>query len=203
MIMANKARGEVDTSLKLVSGEERKAKRIQVKKSDKAATFLDYIKSKLELTDEQVQETVNKLLQKYDYTYDAFEAAVRKALHAIQTIELSPGIKSAIQEASKRIPVPVVEISRVAEIILKKPDGIEIIKDTLANAECNKLGASNTITYIGAPRYRIVVKAENFKIAEKFMINMIEKARVNIDKHHGTFRYVRLDSKNSHAIQQA
>jgi translation initiation factor 2 subunit 1 len=43
MMMVNKARGQVDTSLKQVSGEERKPKLIEAKKSDKAATTLDYI----------------------------------------------------------------------------------------------------------------------------------------------------------------
>src|SRR5215210_3081645 len=84
VIRVNKVRGEVDTSLKQVSGEERKSKLIEVKKSDKAATFLDFIKSKLELTDEQVQEIEDRLLQKYDYVYDAFEAVSRKDLDAIQ-----------------------------------------------------------------------------------------------------------------------
>lgn len=202
VIRVNKVRGEVDTSLKQVSGEERKSKLIEVKKNDKAATFLDFIKSKLKLTDETVKEIEDVLLQKYDYLYDAFEAVSRKGLDAIQNINLSPEIKNAIEEASKRIPIPVVEISGIMEIILKKPNGIEIIKSTLANAEGSKGSANSTITYIGAPRYRIVVTAENFKVAEKFMNNTVEKLRANIEKQHGTFNFVRQDSKKSHTFQQ-
>ena len=198
----NKVRGEVDTSLKQVSGEERKSKLIEVKKNDKAATFLDFIKSKLKLTDETVKEIEGVLLQKYDYVYDAFEAVSRKGLDAIQNINLSPEIKNAIEEASKRIPIPVVEISGIMEITLKKPNGIEIIKSTLANAEGSKGSANSTITYIGAPRYRVVVTAENFKVAEKFMNNTVEKLRANIEKQHGTFNFVRQDSKKSHTFQQ-
>jgi translation initiation factor 2 subunit 1 len=202
VIRVNKVRGEVDTSLKQVSGEERKSKLIEVKKNDKAATFLDFIKSKLKLTDETVKEIEDVLLQKYDYVYDAFEAVSRKGLDAIQNINLSPEIKNAIEEASKKIPIPVVEISGIMEIILKKPNGIEIIKSTLANAEGSKGSANSTITYIGAPRYRIVVTAENFKVAEKFMNNTVEKLRANIEKQHGTFNFVRQDSKKSHTFQQ-
>ena len=202
VIKVNKVRGEVDTSLKQVSGEERKSKLIEVKKNDKAATFLDFIKSKLKLTDETVKEIEDVLLQKYDYLYDAFEAVSRKGLDAIQNINLSPEIKNAIEEASKRIPIPVVEISGIMEITLKKPNGIEIIKSTLANAEGSKGSANSTITYIGAPRYRIVVTAENFKVAEKFMNNTVEKLRANIEKHHGTFNFVRQGSKKSHTFQQ-
>ena len=199
----NKVRGEVDTSLKQVSSEERKSKLVEVKKTDKAATFLDFIKSKLELTDQAVQEIEERLLQKYDYVFDAFEAVSRKGLDAVQGIDLSPEIKKALEEASKRIPVPIVEISGIMEITSKKPDGIEIIKNTLANAEGSKGSASSTITYIGAPRYRIVVAAENFKIAEKFMDNTVEKMRASIEKQHGTFNFMRQDSKKSHTLQQA
>jgi translation initiation factor 2 subunit 1 len=62
---------------------------------------------------------------------------------------------------------------------------------------------TSTITYLGAPRYRIIVKAENFKIAEKHMNNIIEKTRDNIEKQHGIFDFVRQDSKKSQALQQA
>jgi translation initiation factor 2 subunit 1 len=143
------------------------------------------------------------VLQKYDYVYDAFEAVSRKGLDTIQNIDLSPEIKNAIEEASKRIPIPLVEISGIMEITSKKADGIEIIKNLLANAEGNKGSARSIITYIGAPRYRIVVSAENFKAAEKFMNNTIEKTRASIEKHHGTFSFIRQYSKKSHTLQQA
>ena len=203
VIRVNKVRDEVDTSLKQVSGEERKSKLIEVKKSDKAATLLGFVRSKLELTHQQVQKVEDKILQRYDYAYDAFEAVSLKGLDAIQNIELSQQIKSAIEEASRRIPITLVEINGIMEITLKKLDGIEIIKNTLAAAEGNKGGASSAITYIGAPRYRIVVKAENFKIAEKFLNNLVEKTRVNIEKQHGTFNFVHLDSRKSHTLQLA
>jgi translation initiation factor 2 subunit 1 len=203
VIRVNKVRSEVDTSLKQVSGEERKSKLIEVKKSDKAATFLNFIKSKLKLTDQQVQEIEDRVLQKYDYVYDAFEAVSRKGLDTIQNIDLSPEIKNAIEEASKKIPIPLVEISGIMEITSKKADGIEIIKNMLANAEGNKGGTTSTITYVGAPRYRIVVTAQNFKVAEKFMNNTVEKTRAGIEKQHGTFSFVRQDSKKSHTLQQA
>src|SRR5215211_4841589 len=101
-----------------------------------------------------------------------------RGLDAIQNIELSPEIKNVIDDASKTIPIPVVQISRIMEITSIKPEGIEIIKSRLADAEGNKRGASTTITYIGAPRYNVVVNAENFKVAQRFMNNTIEKTRL-------------------------
>ena len=52
VIRVNKVNGEVDTSLKRMSGEERKSRVIEVKKSDQANIFLDFVKSKLDLSDQ-------------------------------------------------------------------------------------------------------------------------------------------------------
>src|SRR5919204_3143992 len=57
VIRVDKTRAEVDLSLKQVSGEERKSKLIEVKKNDKAVAFMDFIKSKLKISDLQLKET--------------------------------------------------------------------------------------------------------------------------------------------------
>jgi translation initiation factor 2 subunit 1 len=203
VIRANKGRGDVDTALRQVSGEECKSKLTEVKRSDKAATFLDLIKSKPKQTYQEVLEIEGKLLEKYDYLNNSLDAVSRKGVDTIQSIDLSQEIKGVIEEPSKRIPVCLVEISGVMEIKSKKADGIEIIQNTLANAEANKGGASSILTYMGDPSYRIVVKAENFKIAEKALYKTVERTRTNIEKQHGTFNFVRLDSKKSQTPQQA
>jgi translation initiation factor 2 subunit 1 len=41
-----------------------------------------------------------------------------------------------------------VEISGIMEITSKRPNGVDIIKNTLTTAEGNKGGAVSTITYV-------------------------------------------------------
>ena len=198
VIRVNRTRGEVDCSLKQVSGEERKSKLIEVKKNEKAQAFMDFIKAKLKLSDAQVTEITDKIEQKYDYVYDVFEEVARKGQEVLQKLELSEEIKKAIEEESNKIQVPTVEVRGVMEISSKKPDGIEAIKGTLAGVESSKGGAKTEVTYIGAPRYRIIVTAENFKVAEKSMNGAVEKIRAGIEKQHGTFTFVREESKKTH-----
>lgn len=198
VIRVNRARGEVDCSLKQVSGEERKSKLIEVKKSEKADAFMDFIKAKLKLADPQVAEIEDKVLQKYDYVYDIFEDIARKGPELLQKFDFSDDVKKAMEEESNKIQVPHVEVRGVMEIASKKPDGIEIIKTTLAGVESSKGNATTDVTYVGAPRYRIVVTAENFKMAEKSMNNAVEKIRSAIEKQHGAFNFIREESKKSH-----
>lgn len=198
VIRVNRTRGEVDTSLKQVSGEERKSKLIEVKKNEKATAFMDFIKAKLNLSGQQVSEIEDKILQKYDFVYDAFEAVARKGPEAIQNVDITPEMKAAIEEESNKIQIPQVEVRGVMQISSKEPDGIETIKSTLSAAESSKGAAKTSVTYVGAPRYRIVVTAENFKVAEKSMNNTVEKIRGSIEKRRGTFSFSREESKKSH-----
>lgn len=199
VIRVNKTRAEVDLTLKQVSGEERKSKLIEVKKNEKAFASMDIIKQKTNINDAHVKEIEDKILQKYDYVYDFLEDVAKKGINAIPNFGLSQDILKAIEEEGKKIQIPHVEIRGIAEISVRKSNGIDIIKSSLMPVESSKSTATTVrVTYIGAPRYRIVVDAENFKIAEKTMNNTVEKIRSSIGKHHGTFNFIREESKKTH-----
>src|SRR5215831_5730421 len=138
---------------------------------------MEIIKSKTNLTDMQIKELEERILQKYDYVYDLFEATARKGIEPAQNLELSDEIAKAIEEESKKIQIPHVEIRGIFEISIKNPDGIEIIKSLLSSVESNKNSSHVAISYIAAPRYRVVITTENFKTAEKVMNNVVDKVR--------------------------
>ena len=200
VIKVNKPRKEVDTSLKQITGEERKSKLIEVKRNEKAAGFLDSIKARANLSDVQMTEIQDRILQNYDDVYMLFESVATKGIRdATNKLAFGEEVLKAIEEESHKIRIPQNEIRGIMEISSKKPDGIEIIKSVLIDAsEGSKANPSTiSIAYIGAPRYRIAVKAENFKMAEKAMSRAVEKIQKGIEKNHGNFDFIREKSKKN------
>ena len=198
VIRVDKTRAEVDLSLKQVSGEERKSKLIEVKKNEKATAFMEMVKVKANLSDSQVDELEGNILQKYDSVYDFFETVAKKGIDSIRSLEFSSETTRAIEDESNKIQVPHVEIRDILEISSRDPHGIDVIKNILSPLEAAKSNVQVNISYIGAPKYRVTVQAENFKLAEKTMNNIMEKARSSIEKYHGMFSFSRESSRKSH-----
>jgi len=198
VIKVNRMRREVDVSLKQISGEERKSKLIEVKRNEKATGFLNSIKAKVNLSESQLKEIQDRILQNYDDVYALFESVATKGVgDGINKLGFAEEVIKAIEEESNKIRIPQNEIRGIMEISSKKPDGIGIIKSVLIDAaEGTKTNPSTiSIAYIGAPRYRIAVRAENFKTAEKAMSHAIEKIQKAIEKNQGNFNFIREKSK--------
>lgn len=198
VIRQNRNRREIDLSLRQVSGEEKRQKIIEVKKSEKARTILDALKSRLNLDDKSIQELEDLILNQYDSLYDAFDDIARRGPKAIQKIEGLPANYSEALESisSEKIVIPIVEVRGIMDIRVRASDGIEIIKSALKSVEETKAsGAQVKTTYLGTPRYRLTVKAENYKVAERSLQSAREKIELAIQKTKGKFTFTREGSR--------
>ena len=81
------------------------------------------------------------------------------------------------------------------EITNNSSDGVEIIKKILLDTI--KKESTMDITYLGAPKYRISITAEDFKSAEKSLKPILEEIQTNIEKKKGLFKFTREESKKS------
>ncbi|MDG6994924.1 MAG: translation initiation factor IF-2 subunit alpha [Nitrososphaerota archaeon] len=197
VIRVNRGRREIDLSLRQVSGEERKTKIIEVKKSEKAKTIMDALKVRLNLDDASLRSLQDSITEQYDSLYDAFEDIARRGPKALQKLNLSPQFVEPLETlAHEKIAVPIVEVRGIMDIRVKSPDGIEVIRNALKAAEDIKSqGVQVKVTYLGTPKYRLTIKAENYKVAEKSLQTSLEKIKTIVEKSKGKFAFAREESR--------
>ena len=200
VIRINRTRKEIDLSLRQVSGEERKTKIIEVKKSEKARSILDALKTRLNLDEKSLRPIEDSVLEQYDTLYDGFEDVARRGQKALQKLSLDPQRAELIEAVSKeKIAIPIVEVRGVMDIRVMAPDGIEVIKRAVRAGEDSKgSGVQVKVTYLGTPKYRLTIKAENYKVAERALQNALERIKGTIEKSRGKFSFSREESRKQH-----
>ncbi len=188
----NEERADIDLSLKQVSNDQRKKKLLEVKRYEKGLTLLKSIREKAELSEEETSALEDKLYSKGDSIYDVFMDVARNGTETLSALKLGKKVIDAISDACSKIRLPSVEIRGVLKIRVPTPDGVETIINTLQSA--TKKSKMASITYLGAPKYRIAVSAPDFKSAEKELKPILATIQAKIGKK-GTYEFAREESK--------
>jgi translation initiation factor 2 subunit 1 len=183
VIRVNRARREIDLSLRQVTNEERRAKVIEWKREERAVAIVDAVKKKLGLEDQEERELRQKLEEEYGTLYDALETAARKGPEGIAAAGLTEREAGAVAEiAEEKIVPPKYEVGALVEVSSRSPEGIEQVKKTLLAAVSSST-AKVHIAYAGAPHYRVRITADDYKQAEKAMDAVLEKIKDGVGKH--------------------
>jgi translation initiation factor 2 subunit 1 len=190
VIRINISRNEIDLSLRQVSKEEKKRKLTEVKRGAKANTLLNMVKNELGLDSDE--EYRNKLEEAFNSLYDALEEVVRKGPDILKELGIDDVYADKLYSIAKeRIRLPEVEISGVLEITSPSPKGVEVIKEVLQDAmKVDVPDIKIRMIYLGSSRFKISVKAENYKIAERVLTLVIQKIERGI-KRKGSFKFIR------------
>ena len=193
----SRERKDIDLSLKQVSNDQKKKKLLEVKRFEKGSTLLQSVKDKAKLSDKEGEELEESIYSKYDSIYDCFIDIARKGNSVIKDLKLSKKVLSAIEGVSTKIKLPSVEIRGILELTSNRPDGVEVIKKILLDSVKRETDINAVITYLGAPKYRLRVTAQDFKSAEKSLKPILSKIQQSIEKKKGTFKFIREESKKT------
>ena len=191
----NPQRGDIDLSLKQVSKDQQKQKLKEVKKFEKGKTLLQNLKENADLTDKEIEKLEDVIFGKYESVYDAFLDIARNGIDSAKELKITKKIAKPLEEICSKLKLPSVEIRGIMEITNANSDGVDIIKKILSEVlENNK---KIDITYLGAPKYRLSMTAEDFKSAEKLLKPIINNIESDIIKKKGTFIFSREESKKT------
>jgi len=187
-------RQQIDLSLKDVNDHQRSDKIQEWKNEQKADTWLGLALGE-DAEDETYRRVANALLAEYETLYEAFEEAAIHGEEALAGTDLPEGDRDAIVEtARENVSVPYVTVSGYVDLESPTGDGVDVIRETLQAAEGNGEVPEEvdlSVTYVGAPEYRIRVQAPNYKTAESELEASAARATEAIEARGGTAEFHR------------
>ena len=165
----------VHLSLKRVSKTDEKEKLNEFRKEERGEKLLEMAAKKLGKRLEEAYKEVGFLLQeKFGSLYDAI-INVKKISSKLEKLNVPKDWIDAINEiVEKSVKEKEIELKFELEIKSLEPNGIEIIKSILKEAE-EKTGGK--VRYLSAPIYRLELKTTDPKKDEKKILTALEKVK--------------------------
>ena len=179
---------QIDLSIKDVNEHQRK-ETIQAWKNAQKADNWMLIALGEDVDDDRYTAVANELLVEYETLYDAFEAAAISGSEALDAVDIDEDDAAAIVTAAREnVSVPYVDVTGYVDLESTAADGVDDVKAALTAAEGNGEvpdGVDLEVGYVGAPEYRIKVRAPDYKTAEDQLETAAARARESIEAAGG------------------
>jgi len=185
---------QIDLSIKDVNDHQRSEKIQEWKNEQKADNWMELAFGE-DVDDETYAAVANELLAEFGSLYDGFEQSAIHGAKALEDTDLSEEEVDAILEtARENVSVPYVRVTGYVDIESPDGDGVDDIKEALKAASGNGDVPDEIdleVTYVGAPEYRIRVKAPNYKTAESQLESAADRARNAVESAGGSAEFHR------------
>ena len=164
------SKGHIDLSLKSVNEHQKREKVQQWKNEKKAEKLFEIVAERMSIpVDDAYTNFGNSILEEYETLYGAFEA-VATAPAEFKEEFTGDWVEFFVDVAVENVTPPYVQIDGTLEIRSSAPNGVDVIKEAIKKGlAAADEDADVIIQYVGAPRYRIVITAPEYKDAEDTM----------------------------------
>ncbi|MBI2558447.1 translation initiation factor IF-2 subunit alpha [Candidatus Woesearchaeota archaeon] len=190
VLRINQEKGYIDLSLRRVNESEKRRKIDDTKKEQNAEKIVEIAAGKIGIKTEDLYGEISKKIMSYASLHEFFEETIKNP-SALENLGIDKKHLKIIEETiNQRIKPSEVNITGKLKITTYAPDGIDVIKESLKKAEDAAKGKIS-INYLGSGLYRFLVKASDYKLAEKSMKSATETAISHVAKHAGTAEFNR------------
>ena len=177
-VMRTKKDGSsLELSLKSVSEERRRDRLQEWKNEQRSIQLLKVLGEKIGWNESERDSIGEDLTSAFGTLYASFEEAAMNESAIIDAGFEGDWIKEFVEIAIENIIPPFVEIKGSLNLSINIENGVQVIKEALQAAEdftSEKDEISVMCFYDGAPEYRIVLKAPDFKTAVDLWVEVSE-----------------------------
>ena len=185
VLRVNPHKGHIDLSLRLVNEHQRREKIQEWKNEQKAEKLFELVSTKF---NKDIETSYNEfgidLMDRFGSLYSAFEQCAINPNVLHENSYTGEWVDFFSQIAQENIVPPFVNIKGYLELTCPLSDGVNHIRNSLTSVEKDN-DVIIKVQYVGAPKYRILVQAPNYKIAEEEMKKAVDKAIESIEKSNG------------------
>lgn len=193
VLRVDRERGQVDLSLRRVTGREKTDKMLEWKRGKKADSIIKGAAERLKADPETTEKIRVLLYEKLENPYEAFQEAVEEGQEVFTKLGIAPDWAAALTEVSKsKVKLEKAALTATVELTCNGSEGIEAIRTALSNAKRIKKprGATIRIYAIGAPRYRIEASTREYSEAEALLNSAVDEATNTLKSLGGEGRRV-------------
>jgi translation initiation factor 2 subunit 1 len=180
VLRVDPSKNQIDLSLKRINDHQRREKVQAWKNEQRAMRLVEQVAQALKLSgDEAVELFGPALVERYGSLFQAFEVASADAKRFQKENDKAPWAAAFLKVARESIVPPQVTILGTFDISDPAPDGVSHVRSALLAAE--KVDPESVeVHYVGAPKYRIRVRASQYKQAEETLKKATDAALKSI-----------------------
>jgi len=187
-------KNQIDISLKRVTESERKMKMEGSRREKRAEKLFEVAVKIAKSTKTESVAARAALLQKYGDVMTAIEAIGERGEEVLGGMKIEKGLAHALLEvASKNVKKTVIEMNGMLTLTSYAPNGVEVVKEVLANAPKAE-GGTFEILYLGAPKYQLRVTSDEVKRAEKLLDSAVAALEAKAKERHAAFEFSRMEN---------
>lgn len=191
VLKVDKSKGHVALSLKRVSRQSGDEKMKEFKREQKAEKMLEMIAKEQNMSLDEIYNQIGfRLQENFGEVFKAFQTVMKnEELFKKKGIE-ERWIKILKAAAEKYLEVKETTIKGTLEVRCYKPDGIEVIKKILSDAQ-SKYGVE--IKYISAPKYILKIKSSDAKVGERTLKEAADTITKSVASFDGEAKFLKSD----------
>jgi len=185
----------ITLSVRRVGAAQHRNKMAQWTEEKKANEILEVFAKQQNLTPKAIYEKVgNKILEKYVLLRVAFIKISQEGEKVLTDLQLDKSFAKQLAEfIQKRITLPKAEISGTLTLTSAASNGIEIIKESIDHiiGLAKKKKTNLEIKYLGAPKYKAILEASDFKTAEEVLKEVSSYLNEQLEAADGSAEFTR------------